>query len=128
MFTPPVLPPHQIFCVSPLSRGPACRQAGMSAGQRGLRYNLTMIDIKDLEQRIELIEKRNEKVEIDKAWETSFARRALLLFMTYLVIGFYMNAIKIADPWVNAIVPSIGFLLSTLTLPFFKTIWLKYKK
>jgi len=87
-----------------------------------------MIDIKDLEQRIELIEKRNEKVEIDKAWETSFARRALLLFMTYLVIGFYMNAIKIADPWVNAIVPSIGFLLSTLTLPFFKTIWLKYKK
>jgi len=87
-----------------------------------------MINPKTLEQRIELIEKRNEKVEIDKAWETSFVRRALLLFMTYLVIGFYMNAIKIADPWVNAIVPSIGFLLSTLTLPFFKTLWLKYKK
>jgi len=84
-----------------------------------------MTDTKTLEQRIEIIEKRNEKVEIDKAWETSFARRALLLIMTYLVIGLYMNAIKIADPWVNAIVPSIGFLLSTLTLPFFKTIWLK---
>ena len=87
-----------------------------------------MTDPKTLEQRIEIIEKRNEKVEIDKAWETSFARRALLLIMTYLVIGFYMNAIKIADPWVNAIVPSIGFLLSTLSLPFFKTLWLKYKR
>jgi len=86
-----------------------------------------MTDQKTLEQRLEAIEKRNEKVEIDKAWETSFVRRALLLIMTYLVIGFYMNAIKIADPWVNAIVPSIGFLLSTLTLPFFKTIWMKYK-
>ena len=87
-----------------------------------------MTNPKTLEQRLEIIEKRNEKVEIDKAWETSFTRRALLLIMTYLVIGFYMNAIKIADPWVNAIVPSIGFLLSTLTLPFFKNIWLKYKK
>jgi len=87
-----------------------------------------MTNPKTLEQRLEIIEKRNEKVEIDKAWETSFTRRALLLIMTYLVIGFYMNAIKIADPWVNAIVPSIGFLLSTLTLPFFKTLWLKYKK
>ena len=86
-----------------------------------------MTNPKTLEQRIEIIEKRNEKVEIDKAWETSFARRALLLIMTYLVIGFYMNAIKITDPWINAIVPSIGFLLSTLTLPFFKTIWIKYK-
>lgn len=87
-----------------------------------------MTDSKTLEQRLEIIEKRNEKVELDKAWETSFIRRTLLLIMTYLVIGFYMNAIKIADPWVNAIVPSIGFLLSTLTLPFFKTIWIKYKK
>lgn len=86
-----------------------------------------MTDQKTLEQRLEIIEKRNEKVELDKAWETSFARRALLLIMTYLVIGFYMNAIKITDPWVNAIVPSLGFLISTLTLPFFKTIWLKYK-
>jgi hypothetical protein len=87
-----------------------------------------MSDTKTLEQRLEIIEKRNEKVEIDKAWETSFIRRVILLAMTYFVIGLYMNAIKITDPWINAIVPSIGFLLSTLTLPFFKTIWIKYKK
>lgn len=87
-----------------------------------------MADIKELEKRIETIEKRNEKVELDKAWETSFARRFILFSMTYLIIGLYMNAINITDPWVNAIVPSIGFLLSTLTLPLFKNLWIKSKK
>jgi len=43
-----------------------------------------------------------------------------------LAIGFYLQAIKIDRPWLNAIVPSIGFLLSTLTLPFFKEVWKKW--
>ena len=33
---------------------------------------------------------------------------------------------SLPDPWLNAIVPSIAFLLSTLTLPFFKKLWQKY--
>jgi hypothetical protein len=86
-----------------------------------------MKSIKDLEKRIEVIEKRNKKVEVDKAWETSYTRRILLIIFTYLSIGFYMAAIKVANPWLNAIVPSIGFLLSTLTLPYFKNLWLKNK-
>jgi len=84
-----------------------------------------MENLQKLEERIEKIEARNRKVESDKAWETSFARRGLLILFTYLSIGFYLNAIQIKDPWLNAIVPSIGFLLSTLTLPFFKKMWLK---
>ncbi|KKW10335.1 MAG: hypothetical protein UY49_C0026G0009, partial [Microgenomates group bacterium GW2011_GWC1_49_7] len=69
-------------------------------------------------ERVALIEKRNERVEMDKAWETSWFRRGLLILFTYLSIGFYMQAIGIASPWLNAIIPSLGFLLSTLTLPF----------
>ena len=87
-----------------------------------------MDKIQNLEKRIEEIEARNKKVEADKAWETSFTRRILLITFTYLSIGFYLNAINIKDPWLNAIVPSIGFLLSTLTLPFFKNLWLKRGK
>jgi len=79
-----------------------------------------------LEERISRIEERNKKVEVDKAWETSWLRRALLIIFTYLAIGFYLQAIGIERPWLNAIVPSIGFLLSTLTLPYFKSFWLKY--
>ncbi|KKS70894.1 hypothetical protein A3A14_02865 [Candidatus Daviesbacteria bacterium RIFCSPLOWO2_01_FULL_43_38] len=80
----------------------------------------------NLEERVTKIEERNYKVEIDKVWETSWSRRILLAAFTYLAISFYLQAIEIQRPWLNAIVPSIGFLLSTLTLPFFKNLWIKY--
>lgn len=84
----------------------------------------------NLKRRIEKIEMRNKKVEEDKAWETSWTRRFLLILFTYLAIGLYLNTIKVTNPWLNAIVPAVGFLLSTLTLTFFKSFWAKfiYKK
>jgi len=82
--------------------------------------------IKELEKRIIEIEKRNKKVEQDKAWETSLLRRLLLILFTYLTIGIYMKFVLNTDPWLNAIIPSLGFYLSTLSLPFFKKIWDKY--
>lgn len=85
-----------------------------------------MTTIADLEKEIEKIKERNKKVELDKDWETSYARRGLLIIFTYLAIGFYLSAINIANPWLNAIVPSIGFLLSTLTLSYFKKLWIKF--
>lgn len=80
----------------------------------------------DLEHEIEEIKARNKKVESDKDWETSLTRKAAIFIFTYLALGIYMNVIGIANPWLNAIIPSIGFLLSTLTLPFVKKLWLKY--
>lgn len=85
-----------------------------------------MVTLENLEQRITRIEQRNSKVETDKTWEISFTRRGLLILFTYLAIGAYLNVINIPNPWLNAIVPAIAFLLSTLTLPFFKTLWKKY--
>jgi len=84
-----------------------------------------MESIKELSQKIEKIEERNKLVEINKMWETSLTRRAILLFLTYLATSIYLNAINVNKPWLNAIVPSVGFMLSTLTLPFFKKIWQK---
>ncbi|MDP3727704.1 MAG: hypothetical protein Q8R35_03660 [bacterium] len=81
-----------------------------------------------VEQRIEKIEERNGKVEADKAWETSSTRRVLLALFTYLAIGAYLRAIEIERPWLNAIVPAIAFMISTLTMPFFKRLWLRYRK
>jgi len=84
----------------------------------------------NIEKEIELLKERNKKVEADKSWEISNSRKILITLFTYLAISLYLNVINIPNPWLNAIVPSIGFLLSTLTLPFFKTLWLKhfYKK
>jgi hypothetical protein len=84
-----------------------------------------MPTIKELEERIRKIEERNSRVESDKAWETSYTRRGLLVLFTYLAIGFYLQAIAISYPWLNAIVPAFAFMLSTLTIPFFKRLWLK---
>ena len=84
-----------------------------------------MTTVSDLEKRVAVIERRNKRVETDKAWETSWARRGLLVLFTYLSVGFYLSAIQIPNPWLNAIVPSLGFLLSTLTLPFFKRVWIR---
>ncbi len=85
-----------------------------------------MNETEALEKRIAQIEQRNERVEADKAWETSWSRRMLLVIFTYLAISLYLNAIRIERPWLNAIVPAIGFLLSTLTLPIFKELWKRY--
>ena len=78
------------------------------------------------EKRLKNIEYRNKRVEIDKKWETSITRRGLLALFTYLAIGFYLQAIKIQKPWLNAIVPAVAFMLSTLTMPFFKKVWVKH--
>lgn len=83
---------------------------------------------KSLEERVSVIEERNKKVEIDKAWETSLTRRILISIFTYLAIALYLKFIVGIEPWINAIVPTVGFLLSTLTLPFFKSIWEKLCK
>jgi hypothetical protein len=86
-----------------------------------------MATIQQLEKEIKRINERNVKVESDKAWETSFTRRALLTFFTYLAIGIYLQVINIPRPWLNAIVPAVAFMLSTLTLPFFKNLWSRLK-
>jgi len=84
-----------------------------------------MDDINKLENRILKLEERNKRVQMDKDWEISWTRKSLLIIFTYLAIAFYLNVIEVDRPWLNAIVPAVGFLLSTLTLSYFKSIWIK---
>jgi hypothetical protein len=88
------------------------------------------MNLDEISQELENIKKRNKKVETDKAWEWSIARKILLMIFTYLALGIYMQAIDINNPRLNAIIPAIWFLLSTLTLPRFKKLRTKkiYKK
>jgi|GEM_PF-396244 len=78
-----------------------------------------------LEAEVEKIKQRNQKVEADKAWETSNARKFLVVLLTYLTVVIFMFVSKIPSPWLNAIVPAAAFVVSTLTLPFVKKIWIK---
>lgn len=83
------------------------------------------VELQEIRQEIEQIKARNKNVEADKAWETSWLRRFLIATFTYLSIGIYMWVININRPWLNAIVPTVGFLLSTLTMPYFKKFWIE---
>ncbi len=83
-----------------------------------------MATLKQIESELNSIKQRNKNVELDKAWEISYTRRLILVLFTYLAIGIYLWAIRIPMPWLNAIVPAVAFMLSTLTLPFFKKAWM----
>ncbi len=81
--------------------------------------------MKDLEKRLEVIEARNKKVESDKAWEVSWTRRISIAVLTYIVIVSYLLYIDNDAPYINAVVPVVGFLLSTLAISWIKKIWQK---
>lgn len=85
-----------------------------------------MDTFEELKQEIEKIKERNKKVEVDKAWETSLFRKILIALLTYIVIVIFFYAASLPRPFLNSIVPTLGFLLSTLTIPIFKNIWIKH--
>jgi len=81
--------------------------------------------IEELQLEIEEIKKRNQRVEADKAWETSWTRKIVVSVLTYIVIVVFFYFAGLPKPFINAIVPAIAFVLSTLTVPLFKKWWLK---
>lgn len=79
-----------------------------------------------LQEDINNIHSRNKRVERDKAWELSKTRKIIIASLTYLVISIFLIILNIHHPWLNALIPVVGFLLSTLTLNFCKKKWVKY--
>ncbi len=75
---------------------------------------------------LERIKARNDRVEADKAWETSWVRRLCIATFTYGLAAFYMQVSGLGNPWTGACVPAGGYLLSTMSLPILKSIWLDH--
>lgn len=86
-----------------------------------------MNNINELEKRIEEIEKRNKRVEGDKAWETSTLRKILIIVLTYIFAVLYLKIADTTNPFLGAVVPCVGFFLSTQTLNIIKKKWLSKK-
>lgn len=85
-----------------------------------------MATLEQLEEEIVLIKTRNKRVETEKAWETSWTRRISLSIMTYLVVSIFFFFAGNPEPLEQAVVPSLAFILSTLSGPYMKKLWLKY--
>src|SRR5438105_15307016 len=86
---------------------------------------VTMAEQLSIEDQVARLEARNQRVEADKGWETSWIRRLSIMLLTYLTVVFYFQFVAHIKPWVNALVPVIGFFLSTLTVSRLKKHWLK---
>ncbi len=84
-----------------------------------------MTTLEELQLEIDEIKKRNQRVEADKAWETSWTRKIVIFSLTYIVIVVFFYFAGLPKPFINAIVPAVAFVLSTLTVPLFKKLWLK---
>lgn len=89
-----------------------------------------MTEIGELKREIDLIKERNKRVEMDKAWETSSWRIFFICVMTYIIVAVVFYFIGIKNFLLNALIPTIGFYLSTQSLPFLKKWWAAkiYKK
>ena len=78
-----------------------------------------------LETELSAIQARNLRVEQDKTWELSAARRLTIASITYLVAAVLLRLIGSESYLFNALVPTAGYVLSTLTLPWAKARWCK---
>ncbi len=79
----------------------------------------------DIEQELAQIKERNKRVEAEKAWEKSFSRIGAIMLITYIVACAALYAIGNDNPLRNALIPVLGFLLSTQSIPFLKQWWIK---
>lgn len=81
--------------------------------------------IATIEAELNALRQRNARVEADKAWETSSFRMASVSAITYAVAAIAMFLIGVRNPALNALIPTLGFFLSTQTLPVVKKGWIE---
>lgn len=77
----------------------------------------------DLESTVRSIQERNARVELDKAWETSLMRRGSICAITYAVALAWLFVTHEPYLFLKAVVPVLGYMLSTLSLPVIKERW-----
>jgi len=64
-------------------------------------------------------------VEADKAWETSWVRRGFIAVATYVFALVWMLIIKNDQPFLTAFIPTVGYVLSTISLTSIKRRWMR---
>ena len=83
-----------------------------------------MEQLEQIQKDIDLLKERNKRVEADKAWETSVFRVISITLITYIIALFVMWGIGAENPLTGALIPTIGYFLSTQSLPIIKRWWI----
>ena len=78
----------------------------------------------NIEKEIQQIHERNKRVEAEKDWEGSFSRIFLICLITYVTTAVIFAVIGVELYLLNAFIPTIGFFMSTQSLPPIKKWWI----
>ncbi len=84
-----------------------------------------MLTIESLQHDIDALKERNVRVEAEKAWETSSLRIGTIVLLTYIVAVLLMISLQTPQPFFAAFMPTVGFFLSTQTLPVLQRWYLR---
>ncbi len=86
------------------------------------------IELIKLQERLSVVESeltdirnRNRRVQSDKAWETGRIRLFSITGITYVTMVLVFLVIGSGRPCVDALVPTTGFFLSTLSVSFLRS-------
>lgn len=81
--------------------------------------------IEAIEQELAVIRERNARVEADKAWETGPVRVVSVMIVTYMIASIVLTTIGNDAPMRNALIPTLGYYLSTRSLRIVRAVWSK---
>lgn len=80
--------------------------------------------ITKIEKEILELKQRNSKVEAEKAWEVSSSRKVALIILTYILTSVVFYFIGVEEYLLNALIPTLGYFVSTWSINLFKNYWL----
>ena len=81
--------------------------------------------VQTLEREIGDIRQRNERVEMEKAWELSRIRIAWILVLTYILTAIVFWLLDVRYFLLNALIPTLAYYLSTRSLGPMRRWWLQ---
>ena len=78
------------------------------------------MELKEIEQEIQKIKQRNKRVELDKAWETSWTRKICICILTYIIVVIYSYVIRNFDnTFLSSLVPVIRIYIINIVIKIY---------
>ncbi|MCF7905583.1 hypothetical protein K9L63_00090 [Candidatus Gracilibacteria bacterium] len=79
--------------------------------------------MENLKHEIETIKERNNRVELDKKWETSWTRRIFLAVLSYVATYIFLRIIHAENAVYGAMIPAGAYLLQQMTVRPLRAFW-----
>jgi hypothetical protein len=90
------------------------------------RWNEMITRLDQMQSEIHALQRRNFEKDRGKEFESSYTRVIFLMAVTYFTLLAYMAlVIQSNHPYLDAIVPTVGFNISTWSLPYVKEWWIQ---